>query len=89
MNTRLVTQEKGAKRAYKEAFEALAKAKAKMEASAKQEEGLRKEMLDSFDSYCEAKVRNSVSQAFTPTRREGDRAQVIIFVEDHSTILRR
>lgn len=46
------------KRAYKEAFEALAKAKAKMEASAIQEEGLRKDILDSFDNYCEAKVIN-------------------------------
>lgn len=70
--TRLVTQGKGAKRAYKEAFEALAKAKAKMEASAIQEEGLRKDMLDSFDSYCEAKVRNS------RTFRESDQAEEIL-----------
>ena len=51
-----MTQEREAKRQYKEAFEALAKAKAKMEASAKQEEGLRRDLIESFDGYLEAKV---------------------------------
>lgn len=55
---RLVTQGKEVKRAYKEAFEALAKAKAKMETSADHEDDLRKDMLNSFDNYCEAKVLN-------------------------------
>lgn len=53
---RLITQEREAKRQYKEAFEALAKAKAKMVASANQEEGLRRDLIDLFDSYLEAKV---------------------------------
>lgn len=60
-----MTQEREAKRQYKEAFEALAKAKAKMEASAKQEEGLRRDLIDSFDSYLEAKV----SAAKAPRQR--------------------
>lgn len=59
---RLVTQEREAKRQYKEAFEALAKAKTKMEASAKQEEGLRRDLIDSFDGYLEAKVGVASSQ---------------------------
>lgn len=54
--SRLVTRDREAKRAYKAAFEALAKAKAKMEASTKQEEGLRRDLIDAFDSFCEAKV---------------------------------
>lgn len=68
---RLVTQEREAKRAYKEAFEALTKAKAKTEASARQEEGLRRELLASFELYCEAKVTNRTlvcEQKFTASR---------------------
>ncbi|CAM9338046.1 unnamed protein product [Ectocarpus sp. 12 AP-2014] len=53
---KLVTQEREAKRNYKEAFEVLAKAKAKMEASAQQEEELRKDLLESFDGYLEEKA---------------------------------
>ncbi len=52
-----MTQEREAKRNYKEAFEALTKAKAKMEASATQEEALRRDLIESFDGYFEAKVR--------------------------------
>lgn len=52
-----MTQEREAKRQYKEAFEALAKAKTRMEVSSKQEEGLRRDLIDSFDGYLEAKVR--------------------------------
>lgn len=53
-----MTREREAKRKYKEAFEALEKAKVKMEASAKQEEGLRRDLIDSFEKiYSEAKVR--------------------------------
>eukprot|EP00752_Nemacystus_decipiens_P009557 g8537.t1 len=59
---KLVTQEREAKRQYKEAFEALAKAKAKMEASAKQEEGLRRDLIDSFDSYLEAKAEGGFEE---------------------------
>lgn len=55
---RLVTREREAKKSYKEAFDALVKAKAKMEASARQEEGLRRELLSSFEAYCESKVKN-------------------------------
>lgn len=51
-----MTQEREAKRNYKEAFEVLAKAKAKMEASAQQEEELRKDLIESFDGYLEEKV---------------------------------
>lgn len=52
-----MTREREAKRRYKEAFEALAKAKGKMEASAQQEEGLRRDLIDSFEQkYLEAKV---------------------------------
>ncbi|CAM9697798.1 unnamed protein product [Sphacelaria rigidula] len=58
----LVTREREAKRAYKEAFDALAKSKEKMEASSRQEEVLRKDLLDAFDTYCEAKVRAAVSE---------------------------
>lgn len=63
---RLVTQEREAKRQYKEAFEALAKARTKMEASAKQEEGLRRDLIDSFDGYLEAKVGAATSPANVP-----------------------
>lgn len=55
---RLVTQDREAKRAYKQAFEALTKAKAKMEASTKQEEALRRELLLAFDSYSKTKVQS-------------------------------
>ncbi|CAN0064948.1 unnamed protein product [Scytosiphon promiscuus] len=56
----LVTREREAKRNYKEAFEALAKAKAKMEASAQQEEALRRDLIDSFErKYLEAKADGS------------------------------
>lgn len=61
LRIRLITREREAKRAYKEAFDALAKSKEKMEASSRQEEGLRKDLLDSFDTYCEAKVGAPVS----------------------------
>lgn len=57
MASSLVTREREAKRRYKEAFEALAKAKTKMEASAEQEEGLRRDLIDSFErKYLDAKV---------------------------------
>lgn len=62
LGIRLVTREREAKRAYKEAFDALAKSKEKMEASSRQEEVLRKDLLDAFDTYCEAKVRAAVSE---------------------------
>lgn len=51
-----MTQEREAKRNYKAAFEGLARAKTKMEGSATQEEGLRRDLIQSFDEYFEAKV---------------------------------
>lgn len=63
VDRRLVTQEREAKRNYKEAFEALTKAKEKMEASAKQEEALRRDLIEAFDGYFEAKVRRGGCQA--------------------------
>lgn len=56
-----MTQEREAKRNYKAAFEALARAKVKMEGSAMQEEGLRRDLIKSFDEYFEEKV--GVNQA--------------------------
>ncbi|CAM9496000.1 unnamed protein product [Ectocarpus sp. 6 AP-2014] len=59
---KLVTQEREAKRNYKEAFEVLAKAKAKMEASAQQEEELRKDLIQSFDGYLEEKAEGGFEE---------------------------
>ncbi|CAM9412742.1 unnamed protein product [Ectocarpus fasciculatus] len=59
---KLVTQEREAKRNYKEAFEVLAKAKAKMEASAQQEEELRKDLIESFDGYLEEKAEGGFEE---------------------------
>ncbi|CAM9995473.1 unnamed protein product [Ascophyllum nodosum] len=53
---KFVMRDREAKRAYKQAFEALQKAKVRMEASAGQEEALRRDLLDAFDSRCEAKA---------------------------------
>lgn len=66
-----MTQEREAKRNYKAAFEALERAKTKMEGSAKQEEGLRRDLINSFDEYFEAKVgvKNCVSACSHETRR--------------------
>ncbi|CBN79257.1 kinesin-like protein [Ectocarpus siliculosus] len=59
---KLVTQERETKRNYKEAFEVLAKAKAKMEASAQQEEELRKDLIQSFDGYLEEKAEGGFEE---------------------------
>ncbi|CAM9692682.1 unnamed protein product [Ectocarpus sp. 4 AP-2014] len=59
---KLVTQEREAKRNYKEAFEVLAKAKAKMEASAQQEEELRKDLIESFNGYLEEKAEGGFEE---------------------------
>ena len=57
-------RDREAKRAYKQAFEALQKAKVRMEASAGQEEALRRDLLDAFDSRCEAKVQPRPQQLY-------------------------
>lgn len=51
-----MTQVREAKRNYKAAFEALARAKIKIEGSAMQEEELRRDLINSFEEHFEAKV---------------------------------
>ncbi|CAM9629433.1 unnamed protein product [Pylaiella littoralis] len=59
---KLVTQVREAKRNYKAAFEALARAKIKIEGSATQEEELRRDLINSFEEHFEAKAEGGFEE---------------------------